>query len=148
MTSPISIPIDRPRIAPREALSHLLDADLEFVREHRRALRESVCWEARAVADEEERARGELEVELDVVLLEMRSRQAQEIEAAVHRLDAGAYGRCIACGGTIRDSRLRARPFSVRCRACQETDETRHAALAAANASQSGGLWPSQRRFL
>jgi RNA polymerase-binding transcription factor DksA len=148
MTISISIPIHSPRIAPREALGRLLDADLEFVREHRRALRESVPWEARAVADEEERARRELEVELDVVLLEMRSRQVQEIEAAVHRLDAGAYGRCVACGGAILDTRLRARPFSVRCRACQETDETRRAALAVGDVNRSPALWPSRRRFL
>jgi RNA polymerase-binding transcription factor DksA len=100
------------------------------------------------VADEEERARREREVELDVVLLEMRSRQAQEIEAAVDRLEAGSYGRCIACGGAILDSRLRARPFSVRCRVCQETDEARRAALAAGDANRPPGLWPSRRRFL
>ena len=141
MTSPISIPIDPPRVAPHRALNRILDADLAFVREHRRALRESVPWEARAVADEEER-------ELDIVLLEMRSREVQEIEAAVHRLEAGAYGRCIACGAAILGSRLRARPFAVRCRMCQETAETRRAAREAAEAKRSPGLWPSRRRFL
>ncbi|KQT94684.1 hypothetical protein ASG49_07600 [Marmoricola sp. Leaf446] len=38
-----------------------------------------------------------------------------EVDAAVARLDAGAYGRCEVCGGPIAPARLEARPTARRC---------------------------------
>jgi hypothetical protein len=40
-------------------------------------------------------------------------------------MEAGAYGRCVDCRQPIVASRLHARPFAVRCRACQEAVEGR-----------------------
>ncbi len=90
-------------------------------------------------ADDEERAAQELEVGLDIALLEMRSQQVQEIETALRLLEAGGYGRCVDCDEPILASRLRARPFAVRCRACQEELEgDRHGSRStAASASRS-----------
>ena len=106
-------------------LRRLLRTQRQALRQQRRSLRETLPWEDIAVADEEERAAQELALGLDVALLEMSSLQVQEIETAVHLMEAGAYGRCIDCRESIVASRLLARPFAVRCRACQEAVEGR-----------------------
>lgn len=41
-----------------------------------------------------------------------------EIEAAIHRLDAGTYGICERCGRPIARARLEARPGSATCIEC------------------------------
>jgi RNA polymerase-binding protein DksA len=41
------------------------------------------------------------------------------IDAALSRIDAGTYGRCVECGGSIGLERLRALPSAERCLACQ-----------------------------
>jgi DnaK suppressor protein len=104
----------------REALHRLLRAQQEVLRGQCRSLRETPPREATDGADDEERAAQELEVGLDIALLEMRSRQIQEIETALHLLEAGGYGHCVDCREPILASRLHARPFAVRCRTCQE----------------------------
>lgn len=52
-------------------------------------------------------------------------RQAQlhltEIDAAEQRLDAGTYGTCERCGGSIGDDRLQARPTARICMPCAST---------------------------
>jgi DnaK suppressor protein len=105
------------------ALQGLLRAQQEVLRDKRRSLRQAPPREAIEGADEEERAARELEAELDIALLEIRSRQVQEIETALRLLEEGAYGRCVDCDETILASRLHARPFATRCRDCQEVLE-------------------------
>ncbi|HSD65661.1 MAG TPA: TraR/DksA family transcriptional regulator [Vicinamibacteria bacterium] len=136
------------------ALHRLLLAQQEVLREQRRSLRETPPLETIVGADDEERAAQEFEVGLDIALLEMRSRQVQEIETALHRLEAGSFGRCVDCDQPIVASRLLARPFAVRCRACQEAlevneghDPSRSAALAPSNgdgATDGLGRWPGR----
>src|SRR3954470_16004262 len=41
-----------------------------------------------------------------------------EIDAALGRIDAGTYGRCVSCGGEIPEERLELRPFAGRCVTC------------------------------
>jgi RNA polymerase-binding protein DksA len=105
------------------ALERLLRAHQELLREQRRSLREAPPQQTTVGADEEERAAKELEVELDIVLLEMHSRQVREIETALQLLEAGAYGRCVDCDEPIQASRLQARPFAIRCHTCQKALE-------------------------
>jgi RNA polymerase-binding protein DksA len=107
----------------RAALLRLLEAQQEVLREHRRTLREAPPLESVVGADDEERAAQEFEAGLDLALLEMRARQCQEIETALHMLESGTYGQCIDCDDPILTSRLLARPFAVRCRNCQEAFE-------------------------
>ena len=49
-------------------------------------------------------------------------RQAQhhlaEVDAAVARLDAGTYGVCEGCGGSIGEARLEVRPLARTCIRC------------------------------
>jgi RNA polymerase-binding transcription factor DksA len=37
------------------------------------------------------------------------------IDAALDRLAAGTYGRCVVCGAPIQEARLLARPFAATC---------------------------------
>lgn len=41
-----------------------------------------------------------------------------EIDAALVRIDAGTYGRCVSCGAQIPEERLELRPFAGRCVSC------------------------------
>jgi len=63
--------------------------------------------------------------DLDYALAELEGEMVGRIDEALCRLDAGVYGVCADCGGPIAVSRLRALPFAVRCRSCEETRETR-----------------------
>jgi DnaK suppressor protein len=44
-----------------------------------------------------------------------------EIDAALARIDAGTYGRCVSCGAEIPEERLELRPFAGRCVACSSS---------------------------
>jgi DnaK suppressor protein len=48
-------------------------------------------------------------------------RTIEEIDAALARLDTGAYGRCVHCGSAIPLERLEFRPFAAACVSCQQT---------------------------
>lgn len=48
-----------------------------------------------------------------------------DIEAALQRLDAGAYGECVSCGEPIGEGRLRVRPAATLCLDCAEQEARR-----------------------
>lgn len=50
--------------------------------------------------------------------LEHARQRVHAIDEALARMDAGTYGSCVDCGGTIPEERLEIRPLSVRCVAC------------------------------
>jgi DnaK suppressor protein len=52
---------------------------------------------------------------------------AQEIEAALARLDAGTFGLCVDCGREIERARLDAVPWAARCQDDQERADRRTA---------------------
>ena len=56
-------------------------------------------------------------------LLELHRDDLRSVDAALGRLDAGSYGRCVDCGGFIGAERLQARPAALRCEPCQELQE-------------------------
>lgn len=56
-------------------------------------------------------------------LLEATETRRVEALAALARLDAGSYGRCIDCGQPIADERLAFRPEAARCLTDQEAFE-------------------------
>jgi DnaK suppressor protein len=58
---------------------------------------------------------------LDPVLparIEGLDRTLEDIRAALGRIDAGTYGRCVTCGGAIPAARLEVRPFADSCVPC------------------------------
>lgn len=61
--------------------------------------------------------------DIELALLQMRAETLTRIEEALIRLDADEYGSCVECAGEISERRLRALPFAVRCKACEERCE-------------------------
>ena len=62
--------------------------------------------------------------DLDLALIEMKSETVRRIDVALDHLARGTYGNCTECGREIAEARLRALPFAVRCRDCEELSET------------------------
>ena len=60
---------------------------------------------------------------IDRGLLQMQAATLKHIDEALGRLDAGQYGSCGECSRPIAAGRLRALPFAVRCRTCEEERE-------------------------
>jgi DnaK suppressor protein len=73
--------------------------------------------------DETEHAEADYQEHIEVALIQMKGETLQRVREALMRLDAGEYGYCAECGGEIAEQRLRALPFAVRCRACEESHE-------------------------
>ena len=61
--------------------------------------------------------------DLDKTLLQMRARTVEHIDEALTRLAADQYGTCAVCGLQIAERRLRALPFAVRCKRCEDRRE-------------------------
>jgi DnaK suppressor protein len=50
--------------------------------------------------------------------------QLKHVRAALQRLDAGEYGRCVDCGNELPADRLEAKPEAARCMSCQAKAES------------------------
>lgn len=61
--------------------------------------------------------------DLDMSLLQMRAQTVKRIDEALTRLAADRYGTCAVCGLEISERRLRALPFAVRCKHCEDRRE-------------------------
>jgi DnaK suppressor protein len=75
------------------------------------------------VLDELERTDANISEEVELALLQLKAQTLSRIDEALHRLDAGEYGCCFECSLEISETRLRALPFAVRCKACEERRE-------------------------
>jgi DnaK suppressor protein len=58
-----------------------------------------------------------------IALLESRTKQRNQLDEALRRLDEGTYGTCEDCEIPIAQGRLRALPFARRCLECQQQAE-------------------------
>lgn len=59
------------------------------------------------------------EQQRDLALRDHNREHLADVEAAIARLEAGAYGSCTRCGGPIAPERLEARPWAALCIDCQ-----------------------------
>jgi len=66
--------------------------------------------------------------DLVVADLNRSNQKLRLIEAALQRVDEGAYGECEGCEEPIPAKRLMALPWAVRCVACQEHFDAQRAA--------------------
>ena len=78
----------------------------------------------REAPDEGESSEVDIQEDIELALIQMRSETLTKVTEALHRLDEGTYGHCAECGEEIAKARLRALPFAVRCKACEEARET------------------------
>jgi DnaK suppressor protein len=77
----------------------------------------------RQVIDQGETSELDAQDELEFALIQMKAETLNRIDAALRRLDEGTYGHCVECGDEIGEARLRALPFAVRCKDCEEIQE-------------------------
>ena len=78
----------------------------------------------REVLDQGESSEVDIQEDIEFALIQMKSETLVKIDAAIRRLEEGTYGDCFECGDEIAGARLRALPFAVRCKDCEEARET------------------------
>ena len=90
-----------------------------------RGVREEGSWGGKLneVLDAVESAEADIQEDLEFALVQMKSETLNKISDALTRLEQGDYGDCYECGEEIAEKRLRALPFAVRCKDCEEAKE-------------------------
>src|SRR5262249_27180137 len=61
--------------------------------------------------------------DLAFALIQMKTEMLKRVDEAIRRCDEGTYGYCAECDDPIAEPRLRAMPFAVRCKDCEELRE-------------------------
>src|SRR5262245_56583345 len=108
-----------PKATTMQRLERMLERHAHELKERKQTLRSSLTDEAAGFGPESEwgfacDARG-----LGAALVSISAATVQSIEAALRRLHAGTYGRCIDCDDEISTARLTALPFAEVCLGCQ-----------------------------
>ncbi len=75
------------------------------------------------VFDAVESSEADIQDDIEFALIQMKSETLNKINDALARLEQGDYGNCFECGEEIAEKRLRALPFAVRCKDCEEARE-------------------------
>ena len=75
------------------------------------------------VFDAVESSEADIQEDIEFALIQMKSETLNKINDALVRLEQGQYGNCYECGEEISEKRLRALPFAVRCKDCEEARE-------------------------
>ena len=78
----------------------------------------------REVLDQGESSEVDIQEDIEFALIQMKGETLNKVNEALRRLDEGTYGNCFECGEEIAEPRLRALPFAVRCKDCEEARET------------------------
>ena len=81
------------------------------------------CIKEHEGLDEGESSEVDIQEDIEFALIQMKAETLNKIDAALRRLGDGTYGECFDCGEEIPEARLRAVPFAVRCRDCEEARE-------------------------
>jgi DnaK suppressor protein len=76
------------------------------------------------VLDQVESSEAGIQEDIEFALIQMKAETLKKVDEALVRLEEGAYGNCFECGDEIAQQRLRALPFAVRCRDCEEARES------------------------
>ena len=88
------------------------------------------------VVDPGETAEVDIQEDIEFALIQMKAETLNKINEALSRLEEGVYGNCFECGEEIAEARLRALPFAVRCKDCEEARE---------NAAEREKIWQQRR---
>ena len=78
----------------------------------------------RDVLDQGESSEVDIQEDIEFALIQMKGETLNKVNEALRRLDENTYGNCFECGEEIAEARLRALPFAVRCKDCEEARET------------------------
>lgn len=96
---------------------------LAQVQEKMRDVRADGAGEGQGVLDAAESSEADIQDDIEFALIQMKSETLHRIEEALARLESGQFGDCFECGDEIAERRLRALPFAVRCKDCEEARE-------------------------
>jgi DnaK suppressor protein len=96
---------------------------LAEVHEKMRDVRAEGAGENQGVLDAAEASEADIQDDIEFALIQMKSETLHKINEALARLDEGTFGYCFECGDEISERRLRALPFAVRCKDCEEARE-------------------------
>ncbi len=97
---------------------------LSEVHEKMRDVRsEGPTGNVQGVLDAVESSEADIQEDIEFALIQMKAETLQKIDEALGRLEEGTYGYCFECGEEISERRLRALPFAVRCKDCEEARE-------------------------
>ena len=77
------------------------------------------------VLDAAESSELDIQDEIEFALIQMKAETLNKIDEALRRLEEGTYGYCFECGEEINEKRLRALPFAVRCKDCEQAREVK-----------------------
>jgi DnaK suppressor protein len=77
------------------------------------------------VLDAAESSELDIQDEIEFALIQMKAETLNKIDEALRRLEEATYGDCFECGEEISEKRLRALPFAVRCKDCEEAREVK-----------------------
>ena len=75
------------------------------------------------VLDPGETSEVDIQEDIEFALIQMKAETLNKIDEALSRLEDGTYGHCFECAEEIAQPRLRALPFAVRCKDCEEARE-------------------------
>jgi DnaK suppressor protein len=90
-----------------------------------RSVRAEGTWGGKSsdVLDAVESSEADIQDDIEFALIQMKSETLNKVDDALARLEHGDYGYCFECGAEIAEKRLRALPFAVRCKDCEEAKE-------------------------
>ena len=78
----------------------------------------------REVLDQGDSSEIDIQDDIEFALIQMKAETLNRIDTALRRISEGTYGCCFECGAEISEARLRALPFAMRCKDCEEAHET------------------------
>jgi DnaK suppressor protein len=110
----------------RELKKMLEDRRRELMTEVQGRIRDvrSESGKERDVLDQGESSEVDIQEDIEFALIQMKSETLNKVNEALRRLDEATYGNCFECGDEISEARLRALPFAVRCKDCEQERET------------------------
>lgn len=100
-----------------EERRHYLQAEVQ------EKMRRSGDTKTNEVLDDVESAELDAQEDIEFALVQMKSETLNKVNDALARLEQGTYGNCFECGKEVAEKRLRALPFAVRCKNCEEAKE-------------------------
>lgn len=110
------------RVNPLKAILESRRSELVHeLRDKIRAVRSD--GQHRDVLDDAEGSDVGTQEDIGFALIQLKTETLTQIDTALRRLEEGDYGNCFDCGDAIAEVRLRALPFAVRCKACEQNRE-------------------------
>lgn len=99
------------------------DALKLFLQGRLRELQDQVASAPSVIDESVEDDDAEIKADIEFALAQMKQDTIKKLEDALARLGKDEYGNCYECEGEIAEGRLRALPFALRCKACEEERE-------------------------